>query len=265
MPDVGRLRWVLTADTRQFERGMDRARRSLGRLGRLAAGFIGARGLSAGLTAGLQTADAIGKIARAAGLASDDLQQLRFAFQEAGGDAAQFDRILLQFNRNLGDLRARHAGQLATFLRQTDRGLFLNLKQAEDTTEAFLRLADAAAQLEPSRRAALLGAAFGRPSTALNVLTAGGRAGVRAGMARLPAGELVTEQMIREAERTNDQILRIQERTSLAVARAATETVSTVRRAADSVRELWENPGEQVPRWFGNAFRSVTNAFRFWD
>ncbi len=261
MPDVGRLRWILQADTRQFEQGMNRARRSLMRLGRLAAGFVGARGLSAGL----QTADAIGKIARAAGVATDDIQQLRFAFQEAGGDMATFDRLLLNFNRSLGDLRARHAGQLATFLRETDRGLFLNLKQAEDTTEAFLQLADAAAQLEPGRRAALLGAAFGRQSTALNVLVQGGRAGVRAGMARLPSGELISEAMIREAERTNDEILRIQERTSLAVARAATETVSIVRRAADSIRELAANPLEEGQRWLGNAWRSVVGAFRIWD
>ena len=265
MPDVGRLRWILQADTRQFESGMNRARRSLMRLGRLAAGFVGARGLSAGLAAGLQTADAIGKIARAAGVATDDIQQLRFAFQEAGGDMATFDRLLLNFNRSLGDLRARHAGQLATFLRETDRGLFLNLKQAEDTTEAFLRLADAAAQLEPGRRAALLGAAFGRQSRAMNVLVQGGRPGIRAGMARLPSGELLSDAMIAEAERTNDQILRLQERSTLAVARAATEAVSIIRRAAESVERLWTRPVEEGQRWLGNAWRSVVGAFRIWD
>ncbi len=244
---------------------MSRARRSLARLGRLAAGFIGARGLSAGLQAGLETADAIGKIARAAGVSTDAIQQLRFAFQEAGGQAKQFDRALLMFNRNLGDLRTRHAGPLATFLRDTDAGLFVALKQAEDTTEAFLRLADAAAELSPARRGALLAAAFGRPSTALNVLTAGGRAGIQAGMARLPAGELLTQQMIAEAERTNDQILRIQERTSLVVSRAAIEVVELARRAEQSIRQLVINPLEEGGRWLNNAFRSVVGAFRIWD
>ena len=142
MPDVGRLRWILQADTRQFESGMNRARRSLMRLGTVAAGVVGARGIGDALRVGLNTADSIGKMARAAGMTTDEVQQLRFAFQEAGGELAQFDRLMLNFNRSLGDLRARHAGQLATFLRETDRGLFMNLKQAESTTEAFLRLAD---------------------------------------------------------------------------------------------------------------------------
>ncbi len=262
MPDVGRLRWILTADTRQFETGMNRARRSLMRLGRLAAGFVGARGLTAGLSAGLQTADAIGKIARAAGVATDDIQQLRFAFQEAGGDLAQFDRLLLQFNRQLGDLRARHAGQLATFLRETDRGLFMNLKQAEDTTEAFMRLADAAAQLEPGRRGALLAAAFGRPSTALNVLVQGGRAGIRAGMGRLPAGELLTEAMITEAERTNDEILRIQERAMLQVSKAALSVIQFVQEIR---REMSETGGavSQAQDWIGEQFPWTLRLLRF--
>ncbi len=261
MPDVGRLRWILQADTRQFESGMNRARRSLMRLGRLAAGFVGARGLSAGLAAGLQTADAIGKIARAAGVATDDIQQLRFAFQEAGGDMATFDRLLLNFNRSLGDLRARHAGQLATFLRETDRGLFMNLKTAENTTEAFLRLADAAAQLEPGRRAALLGAAFGRQSTALNVLVQGGRQGIRGGMARLPSGELISEAMIREAERTNDEMLRVQERAMLQVSKAALAVISFVQ---DIRREFSAgNAASGMSDWIGEQFPWTMRLLRF--
>lgn len=260
MPDVGRLRWILTADTRQFEAGIGRARRSLSRLGRLAAGFLGARGLSAGMAAGLQTADAIGKIARAAGVTVEDIQQLRFAFKEAGGTAGEFDRLLLRFNRNLGDLRSRHAGPLAEFLRKVDAGLFVTLKQTEDTTEAFLALSEALAKLSPAQQQALLGAAFGRPSTAMTVLTRGGRRGIRGAMERLPRGELISEQLVREAERTNDQMLRLQERAAIATSKAAIEVVQIVRRAADSLERLWTNPGGEAGRWLGNAWRSVVGA-----
>lgn len=235
MPDVGRLRWVLTADTRGFEAGMARARRSLARIGRLATAVGAGAGIGA-IQTGLRTADAIGKIARAAGVSTDEIQQLRFALQEAGGTAGELDQALLRFNRRLGELATTHQGQLASFLRRTNTGLFLQLKAANSTTEAFLALSDAARAMPDARsRQALVSAAFGRPSVGLSNLLLQGRGGIRAAMGRLPAGELVTEELIREAERTNDEILRLTERATLQVSRAALEVV----RFVQDIRRAW--------------------------
>ena len=203
MADVGRLRWVLTADTRGFERGIDRARRSLRGVGRLGAGLLGGGTITAGFRAGLATADAIGKIARAAGVTTDELQQLRFAIQETGGEAQMMDKALLNLGRRVGELATTHRGQLAEFLRRTDTGLFLTLKQTENTTEAFMALSRAMAALPDQRsRLALAQAAFGRAPPGLVNLLAGGPAAMRAGMGRVPAEGFLSEKMIRDAERT---------------------------------------------------------------
>ena len=236
MADVGRLRWIMIADTRGFERGIDRARRSLRSIGRFAGGILGAGSLVGGARMGLATADAIGKIAEATGVTTNELQQLRFAIQETGGTAEMMDRALGMLSRRVGELATTHRGQLAEFLRRTDQGLFLTLKQAENTTEAFMALSTAMARLPDQRsRQALAAAAFGRAPPGLINLLSRGPGAVRAGMGRIPAEGFLSEKFIRDAEKTNDEILLLVERATLAVSKAALAVNSFIQ---DMRREL---------------------------
>ena len=212
----------MTADTRGFERGVDRVRRGLRGVGRFTGGILGAGSVVGGARVGLATADAIGKIAEATGVTTTELQQLRFAIQETGGTAEIMDRALAMLSRRVGELATTHRGQLAEFLRRTDTGLFLTLKNAENTTEAFLALSAAMAALPDQRsRAALAAAAFGRAPPGLINLLARGPGGVQAGMGRIPPSGFLSEKFIRDAEKTNDEILLLVERATLAVSKAA--------------------------------------------
>ena len=243
MADVGRLRWIMTADTHGFERGIGRVRRGLMSIGRMGAGMLGGAGLIGGMRAGLATADAIGKIADATDVTTTELQQLRFAMQESGGTAQEMDRALERLSRRVGELATTHRGQLAEFLRRTDSDLFMTLKRADNTTEAFMALARAMQALPDQRaRAALAGAAFGRAPVGLINLLGRGPGGIQGAMGRVPAEGFLSEKMIRDAEQTQDQILLMTEKATLAVSKAALSVISFVQ---DLRREL-ERPGNAV-------------------
>lgn len=258
MADVGRLRWVMTADTRGFERGVGRVRHGLLSIGRVGAGLLGGAGMVGGARAGLATADAIGKVARATGTTTTALQQLRFAMQESGGSAADMDRALERFSRRIGELATTHRGQLAEFLRRTDQGLFLTLKRTESTTEAFIALSRAMAALPNQRsRQALAAAAFGRAPTGLVNVLGQGPSGLRQSMGRIPSKGFISERLIREAERTNDEILLLTERATLAVSKAALTVIEFVQQ----LRRDLSRPGNAVSQAASNASGFVAENF----
>ncbi len=258
MADVGRLRWIMTADTHGFERGVGRVRRGLLSIGRMGAGMLGAGGLVGGMRAGLATADAIGKIADAVDVSTTELQGLRFAIQETGGTAEQMDRALAALSRRTGELATTHRGQLAEFLRKTDAGLFMTLKRAGNTTEAFMALAKAMQALPDQRsRAALAAAAFGRTPIGVLNLLGRGPAGIRESMGRIPPSGFLSEKMIRDAEETQDQILLMTEKATLAVSKAALSVISFVQ---DIRREL-ERPANAVSAAGQRASSFVTENF----
>ncbi len=255
MADVGRLRWVMTADTRGFERGVDRIRTGLVRLGRLGAGMLGGAGIVGGARAGLATADAIGKIADATGVTTTELQQLRFAIQESGGTAAEMDNALGRFSRRIGELATTHRGQLAEFLRRTNEGLFLTIKRADSTTEALMALSRAMSALPDQRsRQALAAAAFGRAPVGLINLLGRGPAGMRGAMGRIPAQDFLAERMIRDAEKTQDEILKLTERATLALSKMALNVNSFIQ---DLRRQFERSPSAMIGQGAANLAESA--------
>lgn len=208
MADVGRLRWILTADTQQFDRAMRRVGGTFRGISRIAVGALGVAGLGGAVRGALSTADAVGKVARAFDLSVESLQRFQFAFEQAGGAPERFNRALAQFTRQIGELQATGGGTLATFLRRTDRGLLDVLFRAQDTEEALLALNRALQGAEGAQRTALLAAAFGRVTPGLANLLTQPPAALAAARGRAPVR--FTEQMVRDAERTNDELLRLQ-------------------------------------------------------
>lgn len=235
MADVGRLRWILTADTRQFESAMQRTNFALRRLGRTAVAMLGAGGIGRGVTNILGTVDAMAKLAANAGLGVEAFQRLRFAAQEAGIPVASFEDSLLAFNRRLGELQLSQ-GPLLTFLRRFDAGLARDLFTIKDTEEALLRLARAAQEAPTTAQAgALTMAAFGRGGLRATQFLRQGPDALRAAMARAPQPP-VTEEISKVVQDTQDRWLRAQETvnakildTAFTATRAVVETTREIR------------------------------------
>ena len=235
MADVGRLRWVLTADTRQFDASMRRVGSTFRTVGRFATSALGVGGIGAATSAAFRTADTIGKVSRAAGLTAEQLQELRFAFGEAGGAARMFDRLILNFTRSLGDLQSRGGGALAEFLRRTDQGLLVTLFNAQNTEEALTALSGALQARDARGAGALAASAFGRPSPAILNLLRQGPEALAASRGRTP--DVITEEQIRRAERLNDERQRLVEAALVNITQAVLNATAFIEQEVSDIRE----------------------------
>ncbi len=254
--DVGRLRWIMTADSRQFDAAMRRTQRAFMGIGRAATAAIGVGGIGAAVGAAFRTADAIGKISRAAGLSVESLQELRFAFGEAGGEGRTFDRLILNFSRSLGDLQARGGGAMAEFLRRTDQGLLSTLFHAQDTEAALMALSDAVQGMDARRAGALLSAAFGRPNPAIVNLLRQRPEALAASRARTP--DLLTAEQIQRAERLQDERQRLVEAALTQITQAVLNTAGLIESVVTDIREgfaeLRDSFVGRTERWIRGLF-----------
>lgn len=143
-------------------------------------GLIGGAASIAGitkLTTGYAHAgDTIAKFSRQAGLTAEAYQELKFAADRSGVEAQEFDTSMEQLNKRLGEAKAG-TGSLVTFLDKTSPALLRQLKAAKSNEEAFALLTTAMERIDdPSKRAALAAAAFGRGGLAMTNMMAGGGA-----------------------------------------------------------------------------------------
>ena len=244
MADVGRLRWILQADTRQFENAMQRTTFALRRLGRTAATILGVGGIGRGITSVLGTVDAMAKLAANAGLSVEALQRLRFAAEEAGIPTAQFEDSLLAFNRRLGELQVG-GGPLLQFLRRFDAQLATDLFTIRDTEEALFRLSRAVQQA-PTQAigAALTMQAFGRGGLRATEFLRQGPQALRGAMMRAPEPPVTTE-IAETIQRTNDAFLRAQETVNAQILDTLFTATRAVVEAANDVRDWFREIREE--------------------
>ncbi len=246
MPELGRLRWVLTADTRQFDSAMRRTGQGLRRLGRLAAAGLGVRGIGSMLRRGIQTADSIAKMADAAGVSIEALQALRHTADLAGISTQKFDDALLRFSKRLGELQL-HQGPLFRFLSRYDARMIRSLAATDNTTEAFVRMAEmirgAPGRLQP----ALTAAAFGVGNIRMRTMMAGGAPGLAAGVrSAMENVNFITTQQARQMEQVNDTITRANERFTTEMAQMAIKVVQLVAGAVQKVERFIDSITEKT-------------------
>ena len=137
----------------------------------VAAGYVFYRILSGTIKAG----DDLATFSKRVGMTADAFAQLRFAAEQSDVEAEQFAKGMDYFNKAIGEAKAG-TGALTTLLKKTSPA-FLNqlmhTKNAEQAlglmTKSFVKITD------PTKRAALAAAAFGRSGQQIGVwLSEGG-------------------------------------------------------------------------------------------
>ncbi len=237
MAGLGTLTIDLAANISRFEKALTRAeqqaqKRSSGiqRTFKRLAGGIGAALITSGFIkateASLEFADSIGKAADRAGIATDKLQEYRFAADQFGISTQQMDDGLRRFTRRLGV--ALDDGSFAKdfeALGVSIRDAAGNVRESGDVLDdVVIQMGKLESQAQKSKVAAQLFGDDTGPQLAL--LLGQGSAAVTALTSKArDLGLVMSEDLIRNAEKANDemsilsQVLKI-EMTSAVVALA---------------------------------------------
>jgi len=155
----------------------------------------------------LDSADAIGKTASRVGLLTGELQQMRFAFGEAGVAAEAVDSGLLNFVKRLGKAR-EGIGALAGGLKGSNLELLETIKNTNSTSEALRVVFDAmGAAKDQAEKLAIADAAFGGAGLKMTAaFNDGTDAFLAATQAASDLGLILSDEAVRGAEAANDAI-----------------------------------------------------------
>lgn len=153
----------------------------------------------------LKAADAIGKFADRAGITTDELQKLRFAFTLAGVSNEKFDKSLVTFGKRLGKAKDGF-GALAEGLKKGNQELLDTILRTNDVSGAMDAVFTAMGKAtDQAKKLSIADAAFGK--TGLNMTAAfkdGRDAFDAATKEAVKLGLVMREDLIRSAEATND-------------------------------------------------------------
>ncbi len=155
----------------------------------------------------LDSFDAVGKFADRAGITTDALQEMRFAFDLAGVGVEAIDKAFLTFGKRLGKAR-QDIGALKGGLKGGEEALLEALLATENTTDAIQLMFEAMANAESqTRKLAIADAAFGAAGLRM---TAAFNDGIdsfnEARQSAQRLGIVIDESLIRKAERLNDEM-----------------------------------------------------------
>lgn len=277
----GRLRAAFEGQARSGDkasRSASRLSRALARVKGAASGLGGRLGLG-GLVAtlggaasvagikrfvdGYATAgDELAKFSRRAGIAAQTYAELRHVAALAGVEQEQFDKAMVKMTRNLGELRAGQ-GSLHTFLNKASRPFAKMLKGVKSNEQALLLLLEGMGKLEdPSSRAALAAAAFGRAGQMMTLMLEGGTDGLaeqRAEFRRLHG--VIDGQALKDAEAYVDANQRLKISIGGAAQEIGRRLIPVLSPLMDRLTE-WlaanrELVGQKVAEWVVAAGRGV--------
>jgi len=168
------------------------------------AAAVGAVALGLLIKKTLDSFDSIGKGADRIGITTDALQEYRFAFDKAGVSQEAVDKSLLNFTKRLGKAR-QGIGALAGGLKGGQEQLLATLKGTSNATEALEVMFQALGNAkDATERAALADAAFGGGGLKMTAAFKDGSAAFQEWINVSRNGRIVSEEMIRKAERLND-------------------------------------------------------------
>lgn len=119
----------------------------------------------------------LAKTAKLIGITVDSLAQFRFAAEQSGVSAEEFDGAIEKFNKNLGQMKTG-GGQFLQFLNKVSPALARQIKGAKSNEEAFDLLSDAMKKVkDPTKLALIATQAFGRAGQPLiNMMRGGSKA-----------------------------------------------------------------------------------------
>lgn len=175
--------------------------------------FHATAGLAAaafGLRRLIDAGDTIGETAAKIGIGVEAFQRLTFAAEQEDVSQAQLTQGLKVFTKQLGLARAGQ-GSMAALMSKVTPKLLAQVKAASSSEQAFGLMADAIARIEdPTRRAALAQAAFGRSGIDLvNLLKVGSAAIAEHGREAEELGIVMSEDMVRAAGEADNQLRRV--------------------------------------------------------
>lgn len=172
--------------------------------------IIGAAGLGAAAKQTLDFADSIGKLADRAGITTDRIQTMSFAFDLAGVGTEAVNKAMLTFGKRLGKAR-QGIGALAGGLKGGQEELLETLKATKNINEAldvtFRAMGKAKNQAE---KLAIADAAFGAAGLRMTAaFRDGSKAFFIAEQKARDLGLVIDEKLIRSAEEAKDQMLTV--------------------------------------------------------
>ncbi len=246
---------------KKIDRASDKASRGLGTLSerasslrrsmRLLGGVVAGAGAAGGLVLlvkrSLDTADAIAKIADKAGVATDFLQELRYAGSQTGVAARDIDDAFTRLNRRLGLFVTSGGGPAAVGFKE----LGIEARDAGGavrSTESVF--AEIVAKLEKyentAQKAAVASAFFGEDAgpRLVNLLSRGSAGIDEFSRKARDLGLVLDEELLRDAERANDELSTLGTVLSTNVTRAVVEH-------ADAIAELAGQFTEALPTLIG--------------
>ena len=218
-----------------------------------------------------KTADAIGKFADRAGVTTDSLQKMRYAFDLAGVGVEAVDKAFLTFGKRLGKAH-QGIGALAGGLKGGEEALLEKLKATNSTTEAldvmFRAMGNAETQ---TRKLAIADAAFGMAGLRMTAaFRDGADAFYEAQQRAADLGIVLDERLIRNAEKMNDelttvaQVLKLQfTATVLELAPAITSLATGFLELTMAVRGLGEIAPDVELNLLAKSIENVRNQIGF--
>lgn len=229
---IGALRVVLGLDSAQFSAGANAAERRADRLGSrvsqsmraatgetlafgkafLALGSIaGAAALGEIANRSLDYASSLGEVAQQLGVTTRDLQEYRYAATQVGISQEVMDKGLAKLTLSMGQARAGAEKPKKAF-EELSRLLGRDiLTSAQSAGDAIPLIAEAMSHIEdPTRRAELAVALFGKAAQKLDTLLAGGADEVnRLRDAAQSLGVVISDDVIQNADKTADRLAEI--------------------------------------------------------
>jgi len=270
---IGALRVSLSAETSAFEAGMKRSQRQAantaksiqgsfsglkGVLGAGLAGFIGALSVGALLRASkaaLDYAGSLAEVAQQVGVTARDLQVLRFAGGQVGISTEQMDKALQKFTKSLGDARNGSAEAIKTFkaLGFTDQDI-----KRLDAHEALLKTADGLEKVgDRASRASPEVRLFGKAGQQLDTLLSQGSRGINElADAAEKLGIVLSDEQIRNADRTADKIEALKTVLSANIASAVADNAEGIFTLVNALAQLVSIIPKAIQGW--KAFFAVT-------
>jgi len=220
----------LELQSKAFQRGVDKANKSLDRMskqsrktntamtklsksaGRIGASMVafGAAALSAfsvrNVKAAIDFADAIGKTSNVLGLTTRRFQEYGFAADRSGVATSQFNSNMTAFVKRVGEAKLG-IGPLVSGLKNMDNGLLASLKNSTSQSQALELVAEAIKNAgSATEKAAIANAAFSRAGIGMVSMLQDGTAGLQALAAEASAaGAVMDESLIKTATIIKDK------------------------------------------------------------
>lgn len=216
----------------------------------------------------LANADAVAKAADKVGLATEALQELRYAAERAGVGQATLDMAMQRFSRRVGEA-AQGGGELAGTLEQYGIAVTDAHGRTRSLDDVLDDLADAIAGAgSEQERLRIAFKAFDSEGAALVGTLKNGRQGLaELRQEARDLGLVLDDSLIREAEAANDELGRLGGTLRTGLTRAFLDLAPVLQETAEDLRdflqendwESWARGAVDAMQWVGRGLRDLAS------